>query len=122
MPLQAWEKSFGLHSLSDEPFCSWIHLQSDAVYETRVTALTAKEHIPDTIWRIAPLIIFDLSRPSPFFLHQNSCSKLTFSQTSGHCVIFSPEPLVGWYARIRCVSVGCVHWGLSGCLIQLAMH
>lgn len=36
----------------------------NAVYETRVTALTAKEHIPDTIWRIAPLIIFDLSRPS----------------------------------------------------------
>lgn len=64
MPLQAREKSFGLHSLSDEPFCSWIHLQSDAVYETRVTALTAKEHIPDTIWRIAPPIIFDLSRPS----------------------------------------------------------
>lgn len=64
MPLQAREKRFGLHSLSDEPFGSWIHLQSDAVYESRVTALTAKEHIPDTIWRIAPLIIFDLSRPS----------------------------------------------------------
>lgn len=95
MPLQAREKSFGLRSLSDEPFCSWVHLQSDAVYETRVTALTAKEHIPDTTWRIAPLIILTFHVPLPFFLHQNSCSKLTFSQTSGHCVILLPELLVG---------------------------
>ena len=64
MPLQARGKSFGLRRLSHEPFCSWIHLQSDAVYETRVTVLRAKEHIPDTVMRIAPLIIFNLSRPS----------------------------------------------------------
>ena len=68
MPSRAQGKSFGLHSLSDEPFCSWIHLQSEAVYETRVTALTAKEHIPDTMMRIAPLIIFNLSRPSSILL------------------------------------------------------
>ena len=58
--------------------------------------------------RIAPLIIFNLSRPSSILpLPKLLLKTYPFSHLSGHSVTTLAELLIGLYARIRCV--GCVH-------------